>query len=296
MAVATVLSLCGGCASDDPWVERSEGERQANEIVALATREMARSLATIDPGFASAGPLEVVGDPVRTRELRVALEAAGYAVERGAPRTLDYRVVREVGNDGVAISYTLALDGMRLEREYRLGAGGELERGPLREGATGDGASARQEELGEVPAGSGADPSGALALERNVALSPAAWDTMPEGFALVSAETVIFERGMIDAAATAGVARRLAGVFDESRDTIRLAGCSQGRTTAEEGNEGLARKRSAAMRSSLERAGVNPGAVLTAPCWAPRVVAPSMPSRGVVIQHLRAVRSAGGAR
>ncbi len=76
--------------------------------------------------------------------------------------------------------------------------------------------------------------------------------------------------------------------FSADTDMISLVGCSNGPTKLAIGNEGLALGRSARVVEELVTLGVERSRILDEGCWAGRSAGKRFPSRGVVIELLRA--------
>ena len=85
--------------------------------------------------------------------------------------------------------------------------------------------------------------------------------------------------------------RQIARFIEDYRaegDMIGLVGCSNGPTKLAIGNEGLALGRSARVTDELVALGVERSRILDEGCWAGRSATGRFPSRGVVIELLRA--------
>ena len=85
--------------------------------------------------------------------------------------------------------------------------------------------------------------------------------------------------------------RQIARFVEDYRpdtDLIGLVGCSNGPTKLAIGNEGLALGRSARVTDELVALGVERSRILDEGCWAGRSAKGRFPSRGVVIELLRA--------
>lgn len=81
--------------------------------------------------------------------------------------------------------------------------------------------------------------------------------------------------------------RRVAGLFDEERDYIQLLGCSNGRTSLDIGNEGLALGRAKRVVEEFVALGVSETSLLDEGCWAPENLDGRFPRRGVVVELKR---------
>ena len=75
--------------------------------------------------------------------------------------------------------------------------------------------------------------------------------------------------------------------FDEHTDLISVVGCSNGPTSSELGNEGLALGRAARVTEEFVSHGVARDRILDEGCWAPQSAGDRFPSRGVVVEVWR---------
>lgn len=81
--------------------------------------------------------------------------------------------------------------------------------------------------------------------------------------------------------------KKLAGRFSENSDIIGITGCSNGPTSLDIGNEGLALGRAKRIAEELYSAGIAQDKVFDEGCWSPTTDAPGFPNRGVVIDLWR---------
>jgi len=77
------------------------------------------------------------------------------------------------------------------------------------------------------------------------------------------------------------------GDFAEDSDLIRVVGCSNGPTSIQIGNEGLALGRAERVTQELLARGVTREHILDEGCWAPESAGDRFPSRGVVLELYR---------
>lgn len=81
--------------------------------------------------------------------------------------------------------------------------------------------------------------------------------------------------------------KKLVSRFSENSDIIGITGCSNGPTSLDIGNEGLALGRASRIAEELVASGVSRDKVFDEGCWSPTTDAPGFPNRGVVIDLWR---------
>lgn len=79
--------------------------------------------------------------------------------------------------------------------------------------------------------------------------------------------------------------RNFAESFDENNDVLSVVGCSNGPTSSELGNVGLALGRANRVTTELVQIGVPRDKVLDEGCWAPNGGVQDFPGRGVVLER-----------
>ena len=80
--------------------------------------------------------------------------------------------------------------------------------------------------------------------------------------------------------------QQLANNFDSETDVMSVIGCSHGSTAIDNGNAYLANNRAFRVKEAFLQAGLEADKVLEEGCWA-SVAFPSLPARGVLVQHRR---------
>jgi len=83
------------------------------------------------------------------------------------------------------------------------------------------------------------------------------------------------------------VVKKLVSRFSENSDIIGIIGCSNGPTSLEIGNQGLALGRANRIAEELIAAGISRDKVFDEGCWSPTTDAEGFPNRGVVIDLWR---------
>ena len=315
--LVSVALLLTGCVTNTP-----DDAAQSSPSVLVAANVVS-VLAQIDGVGPTSGPLSMRPPASASGQALVgALERAGYTLDTDdaalASRSVQHRQRLVEGSDGRTLDYTLIAGDIRIERRYRFVDDRPVPDSPMRiVGATQSGLELDDRALAvkgveavpavivldeEASASVSAAGSGSAATTPVFAIPPetpaattnrlgrreSAYASTLEDYDLVAQRTMTFARGDVAFSSIDwDLLREVVDAFDPQRDLVWLIGCSQGRTSAPGGNEALANARVGVVRDGLVEAGIDARRVLGEACWAGRYDGRDLPSRGVVVSHLR---------